>query len=132
NKLKVKMKKMLLRALSSLENWLKKQSLITDEITSSLASLREALNNAPEEEGKSSDETLPPPQEIADEPGAVALYSDGGCRGNPGPGAYAFVIQENSGKILGEGVEFEAYTTNNKMELSGPIRGLLEMKEVLP
>lgn len=126
------MKKKHLRALSSLENWLKKQNLITDEITSSVGSLREALSNAPDEAASEEQGSLPPPKEIADEPMAVALYSDGGCRGNPGPGAYAFVIQENSGKVLGEGVEFEAYTTNNKMELSGPIRGLLEMKEVLP
>src|SRR5690606_11464836 len=48
----------------------------------------------------------------------------GGCRGNPGPGAYAFVVQDHSGKIITEGVGFDPETTNNKMELSGPLEGL--------
>ncbi len=33
---------------------------------------------------------------------------------------------------MAEGVEYEAYTTNNKMELSGPLKGLSELLEVLP
>lgn len=125
------MKKKHLRALSSLENWLKKQNLITDELISSLESLRKGVGDAPDEETEAILENLPAPQEIASDPMALALFSDGGCRGNPGPGAFAFVVQDYSGKILSEGVEFESYTTNNKMELSGPLRGLTELKDVL-
>lgn len=51
------------------------------------------------------------------------LYSDGGCRPNPGKGAWAYVI-------LCDGIEaernsgFVASTTNNEMELSGMINGM--------
>lgn len=126
------MKKKHLRALTSVENWLKKQNLLSEEITISLETIKKALEEAPEEEVKGDGGVLPPPQEIANEPSAIALFSDGGCRGNPGPGAYAYVVQDQTGVILLEGVEFEAYTTNNKMELGGAIRGLHEIKEMLP
>lgn len=125
------MKKKHIRALSSLENWLVKQNLVAPEITEAIAVLKKTVSSASEEKEESSEGPLPAPQEIADDPQSIALYSDGGCRGNPGPGAYAYVIQDYSGTILAEGVEFEAHTTNNKMELSGPLRGLQELKDVL-
>jgi len=124
------MKKKHLRALSSLENWLSEQNIINEELKSSLELIRKVIENYAEknsiEGGK-----LPPPAEIMGDSLAVALYTDGGCRGNPGPGAYAFVVQDEKGEVLAEGVEFESHTTNNKMELSGPIRGLQEIKDVL-
>lgn len=123
------MKKKHLRNISSLENWLTKQNLITDELKNSVKLLRSAVEASPEEVVE--EEALPAPKELAGEPMTLAIYSDGGCRGNPGPGAFAFVIQDFEGKVLGEGVEFESHTTNNKMELSGPLRGLHEAKEVL-
>jgi ribonuclease HI len=125
------MKKKHLRALSSLENWLKEQNLFTEELKSALASLNEVVEASFETKTQLEDK-LPPPAEIEGDSLAVALYTDGGCRGNPGPGAYAFVIQDQSGEVLAEGVEFESHTTNNKMELSGPIRGLKEIKNILP
>lgn len=125
------MKKKHLRALSSIENWLQKQGLLNEALVSSVESLKFAINKAPEEK-VSSDGPLPVPQEISGEPNTLALYSDGGCRGNPGPGAYAYVIQEHGGSIVAEGVEFESHTTNNKMELSGPLHGLRELKDILP
>lgn len=124
------MKKKHLRNLTALENWLTKQSLMTDEVKNSAKLLRSAVESAAEETILE-DESLPIPKELAGEPMSLALYSDGGCRGNPGPGAFAFVIQDFEGKVLGEGVEFETHTTNNKMELSGPLRGLHEAKEIL-
>lgn len=124
------MKKKHLRALGSLENWLSEQNIINEELKSSLELIRKVIENYAEknsiEGGK-----LPPPAEIMGDSLAVALYTDGGCRGNPGPGAYAFVVQDEKGEVLAEGVEFESHTTNNKMELSGPIRGLQEIKDVL-
>jgi ribonuclease HI len=125
------MKKKHLRALNSIENWLEKEDLLSLELKSSFDSIRNAINSAKSEE-VSNKGSLPAPVEIAGEPNTFALFSDGGCRGNPGPGAYAFVIQEHSGSIVGEGVEFSAYTTNNKMELSGPLKGLEELKGILP
>lgn len=126
------MKKKHLRALNSIETWLSKQDNLNEELKKSFQSIRETLNSLPDDEKKSSNDTLPPPAEIAGEPNTIAIYSDGGCRGNPGPGAFAFVVQNHDGSIVTEGVEFESHTTNNKMELSGPIRGLHDLKDVLP
>lgn len=126
------MKKKHLRALSSIENWLQKQNISNEEVKKSILSLRTAIESTPEVAKENISDALPLPSEISNEPGTLALYSDGGCRGNPGPGAFAYVVQEYSGTILAEGVEFEAYTTNNKMELSGPLRGLQELKVILP
>lgn len=125
------MKKKHLRALNSLEKWLLKEVPKDQALIGSFDSIRKALENIPDEV-ESAGGDLPVPAEIANEPATIALYSDGGCRGNPGPGSFAYVIQNHAGKVLAEGVDFEAYTTNNKMELSGPIRGLAELKEILP
>lgn len=121
-----------LRSLNSIENWLKKQNLLRDDVISSLELIKLVINQAPEDKDRETLETLPAPVELTSDPSAIALYSDGGCRGNPGPGAYAYVVQDSTGTILAEGVEFEVHTTNNKMELLGPIRGLAEVKELLP
>jgi ribonuclease HI len=126
------MKKKHLRALSSIENWLQKQNVGGPELAEAVNSIRHLIEGLPDDSASGAKETLPPPVELAADPLAVALFSDGGCRGNPGPGAYAFVIQDASGALLTEGVEFEAHTTNNKMELSGPLRGLSELRELLP
>lgn len=54
----------------------------------------------------------------------VILYTDGACKGNPGPGGWAFVLQHpKSGKIL-ERFGSECDTTNNRMELLAAIEGL--------
>lgn len=126
------MKKKHLRALNSIETWLSKQDILHEELKNSFQNIRKTLEALPDEEKKSSFDSLPAPVEIASEPETIAVFSDGGCRGNPGPGAYAYVIQKHDGQVLGEGVEFEAHTTNNKMELSGPIRSLAELKDMLP
>lgn len=125
------MKKKHLKALSLLETWLSKENILNEELLKSLTTLREAIVSASDEEVKTID-TLPPPAELGGAEESIALYSDGGCRGNPGPGAFAYLVQDFSGKILAEGVEFEALTTNNKMELSGPIKGLHEILNLLP
>lgn len=126
------MKKKHLRAISSAESWLAKNDILNGELKNSFQTIKDALNSLPDEEKKEASDTLPPPAEIAGEPNTIAIYSDGGCRGNPGPGAFAYVVQAHDGKVIAEGVEFEGHTTNNKMELSGPIRGLTELKDVLP
>ena len=57
-------------------------------------------------------------------PPKVFLYTDGACKGNPGPGGWAFVLQHpQSGKIL-ERFGSEPDTTNNRMELRAVIEGL--------
>jgi len=58
--------------------------------------------------------------------GKVILYTDGACRGNPGPGGWGAVLNyRNARKLLHGG---EADTTNNRMELMAAIRGLKTLK----
>ncbi len=52
----------------------------------------------------------------------VVLYTDGGCRGNPGLGAWAVLVIDGDERHEYSGVEPE--TTNNRMELTAAIEGL--------
>jgi ribonuclease HI len=52
----------------------------------------------------------------------VEMFTDGACRGNPGPGGWGVVLRyQGKEKELYGG---EAETTNNRMELMAAIRGL--------
>jgi len=56
----------------------------------------------------------------------VAIYTDGACKGNPGPGGWGALLQYR-------GRERELYggepaTTNNRMELTAVIRALESLK----
>lgn len=53
---------------------------------------------------------------------AFIIHTDGGCSGNPGPGAWAYVMRY--GERLREASGFEAETTNNRMELQAVIEAL--------
>jgi ribonuclease HI len=56
----------------------------------------------------------------------VEVYSDGACRGNPGPGGWGVLLRSNgTEKELWGG---EADTTNNRMELTAVIRALEALK----
>ncbi|HOJ62658.1 MAG TPA: ribonuclease HI [bacterium] len=58
----------------------------------------------------------------------VILYTDGACRGNPGPGGWGFIlIHVPTGKIL-EASGGHPHTTNNRMELQAVIEGLEKLK----
>lgn len=52
----------------------------------------------------------------------VAIYTDGACRGNPGPGGWGVVMRYKGTEKTMYGGEKE--TTNNRMELMAAIRGL--------
>ena len=57
---------------------------------------------------------------------AVTIYSDGACKGNPGPGGWgAWLKSANAHKELYGG---ELGTTNNRMELTAVIEGLAALK----
>ncbi len=56
----------------------------------------------------------------------IKIYTDGGCSGNPGPGAWAYIILEGQGSSLGSG--FVQQTTNNRMELQAVIESLREVQ----
>ena len=53
----------------------------------------------------------------------ITIYTDGACRGNPGPGGWGAVIvfPDGSGKEIKAATE---ETTNNRMELSAAIEAL--------
>ena len=58
--------------------------------------------------------------------GFVEIYSDGACRGNPGPGGWGVLLRyDGREKELWGG---EAATTNNRMELMAAIRALEALK----
>jgi len=57
------------------------------------------------------------------------IFSDGACRGNPGPGSYGVLIQNEKGEIEYEGNGFEWTTTNNRMELLGAVEGLRFLRQ---
>lgn len=52
-----------------------------------------------------------------------SIYTDGGCRPNPGVGAAASILVLR-GKIVDEVIIGKPMTTNNEMELMGLIKGL--------
>ena len=57
----------------------------------------------------------------------VSLYTDGACRGNPGPGGWGAILVY--GRFEKEMSGGERETTNNRMELLGAIKGLEALKE---
>ncbi len=60
----------------------------------------------------------------------VSLFTDGGARGNPGPAAYAFVLESEDGELLAsEGVAIGT-ATNNVAEYSGLVAGLRRALEL--
>jgi ribonuclease HI len=52
----------------------------------------------------------------------VTIYTDGACRGNPGPGGWGVSLRYNGSIKNLYGAEAE--TTNNRMELMAAIKGL--------
>ena len=57
---------------------------------------------------------------------AVKIYTDGACRGNPGPGGWgALLVSGDTEKEIWGG---EILTTNNRMELTAAIRALEALK----
>ncbi len=56
----------------------------------------------------------------------IVIYTDGGCRGNPGPGGWGAVLEygEHRKEIKGHANE----TTNNRMELTAAIEALSGIK----
>ena len=59
-------------------------------------------------------------------PDAVEIYTDGACRGNPGPGGWAAVLTARGQEKELSGAE--SHTTNNRMELQAVISALQALK----
>lgn len=59
-------------------------------------------------------------------PKKVEIFTDGACRGNPGPGGWGALLRYES--HLRELCGAEDHTTNNRMELTAPIKALESLK----
>ncbi len=57
----------------------------------------------------------------------IEIYTDGACRGNPGPGGWGALMR--SGKHERELWGGEAHTTNNRMEMTAVIESLKALKQ---
>jgi ribonuclease HI len=71
--------------------------------------LKRATRGAPDTEGK-----------------VIHIYTDGACKGNPGPGGWGAVLEYNGTER--EMFGGEAATTNNRMELTAVIEALGALK----
>lgn len=57
----------------------------------------------------------------------ITMYTDGACKGNPGPGGFGTILRyKSTEKEISGG---ESSTTNNRMELTAVIKGLEALKE---
>ena len=52
------------------------------------------------------------------------LFTDGGSRGNPGPAAYGYVLEDEDGTVLASHGEAIGVATNNVAEYSALLAGL--------
>ncbi|MBK6728494.1 MAG: ribonuclease HI [Xanthomonadales bacterium] len=57
----------------------------------------------------------------------VAIYTDGACSGNPGPGGWAALLRYRGQERWLNGAEPQ--TTNNRMELTAALRALESLKK---
>jgi ribonuclease HI len=57
------------------------------------------------------------------------LYTDGGARGNPGPAAYAYVLETDDGTVLDAHGEAIGVATNNVAEYRALVAGLARALE---
>jgi ribonuclease HI len=58
---------------------------------------------------------------------AVEIYTDGACKGNPGPGGWGAILRSNGKERELSGGE--SPTTNNRMELMAAIEALNALKK---
>ena len=63
-----------------------------------------------------------------DKKNKIIIFTDGASKGNPGPGGYGAVIVLSEGKVQELGGR-EERTTNNRMELTGAIKALEEIRQ---
>ena len=63
-------------------------------------------------------------------PVKAKLSTDGGARGNPGPAAFAYVLEAQDGTVLDARGETIGVATNNVAEYRGLIAGLEKAREL--
>jgi ribonuclease HI len=60
----------------------------------------------------------------------ATLHTDGGARGNPGPAAFAYVLEADDGTVLAAHGETIGVATNNVAEYRGLVAGLAKAVEL--
>jgi len=58
------------------------------------------------------------------------IHTDGGARGNPGPGAIGVVVLDEKKKVIKEIGKFIGKSTNNEAEYKAVIEGLKAAKDL--
>lgn len=58
---------------------------------------------------------------------SVEIFTDGACRGNPGPGGWAALLRKGDTEKMISGAQ--ETSTNNQMELMAAIQGLEQLKK---
>jgi ribonuclease HI len=61
---------------------------------------------------------------------SARLFTDGGARGNPGPAAYGYVLENEDGSVIAAHGEAIGVATNNVAEYRGLIAGLKKAAEL--
>lgn len=59
---------------------------------------------------------------------SIEIYTDGACKGNPGPGGWGALLRHEGGKEK-ELYGAEPHTTNNRMELTAAVQALSALKK---
>jgi ribonuclease HI len=59
-------------------------------------------------------------------PGAIEVYTDGACSGNPGPGGWAWVVDDGR-----HAAGSEAITTNQRMEIRAALEAIRALSSPL-
>jgi ribonuclease HI len=118
-------KSTILRALDALE-----QLCQTADHEDAVEILRDLASKIEEDEASTPDGEFSIPKEALDI-SAFTLYSDGACRGNPGPGSWGCLGQLPQGDVFFESSGFDMSTTNNRMELEGAIVALQHYADYL-
>lgn len=99
-----------------------------DESRTSLSLLRSSLDDLEISQEPATVDGFPIPKELDGNERSFAVFSDGACRGNPGPGSWGAIGQSRNGEIVFESSGVDLQTTNNKMEMQGAIEALKEIK----
>lgn len=119
------MKKKLISAHSNL----KKYFTGNPEVESLLSQIKVHIDNIEDAQTTILSDGFALPELFA---GDYVLFSDGACRGNPGPGSWGFMVQNRNGEVVAEGSGINDHTTNNKMEMDGAIAAIDSVLESNP
>lgn len=122
------MKKKLLKQAATLRKSLKDYD---QKLSEAFDLINEVISQLPEQsdEGSLDEKSFSVPMDLIGLENTYILYSDGACRGNPGPGAYGCLLQDSNANIIFEYAQTKELTTNNQMELQGVISGIDLIKE---